>query len=210
MRYYANPAGQAARDAMRTSNGLLGFIDTPAQGNRLEPGVPWCADNGVFGGKYPGDDAYLAWLDRRIQHAGRCDFAVAPDVVGDAQATLTRSAPMLPRIRQLGYPVALAAQNGLAAHDIPWDQFDVLFIGGDDTFKLGAEARRLVTAAHTHGKPVHMGRVNSERRLRYAHHIGCDSADGTYLVFGPQINLPKLLAWLRRIDNQYPLWEAAS
>lgn len=32
-----------------------------------------------------------------------------------------------------------------------------------------------------------MGRVNSERRLRYAHTIGCDSADGTYIKFRNRI-----------------------
>lgn len=42
-----------------------------------------------------------------------------------------------------------------------------------------------------------MGRVNSERRYRYALAIGCDSADGTYLTFGPDQNLPDVLAWSR-------------
>jgi hypothetical protein len=40
-----------------------------------------------------------------------------------------------------------------------------------------------------------MGRVNSLRRLRYADAIGCDSADGTYIAHGPDINLPALLGW---------------
>ena len=31
-------------------------------------------------------------------------------------------------------------------------------------------------------KWVHMGRVNSERRIRYAASIGCDSIDGTKWV----------------------------
>jgi hypothetical protein len=47
------------------------------------------------------------------------------------------------------------------------------------------------------GKGTHMGRVNSNRRLQYAATIGCDSADGTYLAFGPDQNLPRLLWWLR-------------
>ena len=32
------------------------------------------------------------------------------------------------------------------------------------------------------GKWVHMGRVNSTRRIRYAASIGCDSVDGTKWV----------------------------
>ncbi len=41
-----------------------------------------------------------------------------------------------------------------------------------------------------------MGRVNSYRRLAYAQSIGCHSADGTYLKYGPDLNLPRLLRWL--------------
>jgi hypothetical protein len=29
---------------------------------------------------------------------------------------------------------------------------------------------------------------------------GCDSVDGTYLTFGPRINLPKLLRWLAELE----------
>jgi hypothetical protein len=104
---------------------------------------------------------------------------------------------MLPRIRALGLPVALAAQNGMEHLDVPWDAFDVLFVGGDTAWKLGPHARQLVADARRRGKGTHMGRVNSNRRVQYAATIGCDSADGTYLAFGPDQNLPRLLWWLR-------------
>jgi hypothetical protein len=193
--YFANPSTQRVRDAM--TSGLLNMIDTPKQGNRRPAGVRWCADNGVFGKGYPGDAKWWAWLEASAVDAATCVFAVAPDVVADAAATLVRSAPWLARIRGLGYPVALAAQDGLEHLTVPWDEFDVLFIGGSTEWKLGAAARALVAEAKARGKHVHMGRVNSERRLRYALHIGCDSADGTYIAFGPDVNLPNVLAWLR-------------
>ena len=186
--------------------GLLDCIETPKQGNnRVPAGAGWCADNGCFGTAYVGDDAWWAWL---VQHPGRdlCRFAVAPDVVGDAAATLERSAPWLPRIRALGIPAAFVAQDGQENLPVPWDTFDVLFIGGSTNWKLGAEVRRLVIEAKAHGKPVHMGRVNSARRLRYAAHIGCDSADGTYLIFAPAMNLPRLLGWLTDLDNRRELF----
>lgn len=50
-----------------------------------------------------------------------------------------------------------------------------------------------------------MGRVNSEKRLRYAKFIGCDTADGTYLRHGPAKNLPNVLAWLRGVNDQLEL-----
>jgi hypothetical protein len=176
--------------------GLLDTIMTPAQGNRLPDGVTWAADNGCFGKGFPGEAAWMAWLEKHSEHADRCLFATAPDVVGDAQATLTRSLPHLPAIRALGYPAALVAQDGLEDLDVPWDAFDVLFIGGSTDWKLSPAAAGLVREAKARGKWVHMGRVNSRRRWSYAEYIGCDSVDGTFLAFGPDTNLPRLTNWV--------------
>lgn len=195
MLYLANPCGPSVITAMQDRR--IGYIDTPAQGNKRPPGVVWCADNGCFGKGYPGDEKWLAWLTKNAYAAADCLFATAPDVVGDAAATLARSAPFLPAIRQLGYPAALVAQDGLEDLDVPWDEFDVLFIGGSTEWKLGPAARGIIIEAKTRGKHVHMGRVNSERRYRYAQALGCDSVDGTYLTFGPDLNLPAVLAWSR-------------
>lgn len=177
--------------------GLLGMIRTPKQGNRIPDNVIWAADNGCFGKGYPGDDAWWLWLkSHTADQISRCAFAVAPDVVGDAAATWERSAPWLPKIRALGYPVAYVAQNGLENLTVHWELFDVLFVGGDTDWKLGPDARALVVEARRRGLPVHMGRVNSGRRVRYAASIGCTSVDGTYITFGPDINLPKVLKWV--------------
>jgi hypothetical protein len=194
VRYFANPCGRAVIDAMQA--GHIGFIDTPAQANFRPEGIPWCMDNGCFSDKFD-EKKWWAYLERHAPQASTCLFAVAPDVVGDAAATLERSLPWLPKIRALGYPVAFVAQDGLENLTVPWDDFDVLFIGGTTTWKLGGHARHLVREAKERGKWVHMGRVNSERRYEYARAIGCDSADGTFLTFGPDVNLPKLLAWTR-------------
>lgn len=182
------------------SSGLLGMIANPASGNAVVSGVSWCADNAVFGGRYPGDDAYLRWLVDRIEHRSTCAFVTAPDVVGNAAATLARSLPMLPKIRGLGYPAAFVGQDGLEDLVVPWDEFDVFFIGGTTEWKEGPAAASLVTEAKRRGKHVHMGRVNSRRRLLLAHEIGCDSVDGTYLAFGPDRNLVTLLGWLAPLD----------
>lgn len=181
--------------------GLLGAIDTPKQQNRLDDVAYWCADNGCYGKGYPGDLGYLNWLAKRQPDVSRCKFATAPDVVGDAKATLKRSAPFLPIIRAMGYPAALVAQDGLESLIVPWDSFDVLFIGGTTEWKLGDGAHMLAFDAKAEDKWVHMGRVNSRKRLRYAHSIGCDSADGTLLAFGPDFHLPRLLGWLDEING---------
>lgn len=204
MLYFANPSTPRVRDAM--SSGQLGCIVTPAQGNRIPDRAICAADNGRFGKGWPGRDQFLAWLASLQPIASRFAFAVAPDVPFDMTGTLAYSAPYLPVIRSMGFPVALAAQNGLEAMVVPWDDFDVLFIGGDTPWKLGPGARSLAAQARERGKHVHMGRVNSLERLRYADHIGCDSADGTYLAFGPDLNLKRLLGWLRDVNLQEVLW----
>jgi len=191
--YMANPAGAATLAMMDA--GVIGYIDTPAQGN-LRPGnVRWCADNGAFSDAFV-ETKWWRFLVANAHAAATCLFAVAPDVVGDAVATEARSTPWLPKIRALGYPVAYVAQDGLENLTVPWDDFDALFIGGSTDWKLGPAARDLVAQAKARGKWVHMGRVNSRKRYRYAQSIGCDSVDGTFLTFGANMNLPKLLTWV--------------
>lgn len=181
--------------------GLIDCIETPKQGNRPVDGVAWCADNGCFSDAWE-EDKWWAWLVANADRASDCVFAVAPDVVGDAWRSHMRSYPWLRKIKALGYPVAYVFQNNAEKHPIPWHDFDVAFIGGTTDWKLGPVARELVTEAKRHGKWVHMGRVNSLRRLQYADAIGCDSADGTYLAFGPDVNLPTVLSWVRDVNEQ--------
>jgi len=84
--------------------------------------------------------------------------------------------------------------------------------GTGSTARPAAAARELVREAKRRGKWVHMGRVNSLKRLQYATSIGCDSADGTYLVKAPDGNLPTLLAWLDQVNSPQPaaLFDLAS
>jgi hypothetical protein len=192
-------------------SGIIGMIDQPNQ-NKVTGveaghavGTLWCADNGCFSDKW--DKAkWWRFLVDNAHRADTCLFAVAPDVVGDAWRTGIRALPYIEPMRALGYRVAWVAQDGQQNHPLPWLGIDALFIGGTTDWKLGPHARALVAEAKRRGKWVHMGRVNSQRRFEYARAIGCDSADGTYLTFGPDTNLPKLLAWTR-LNNQPGLWE---
>jgi hypothetical protein len=184
------------------SAGLLACMTTPSQGNRVPDGAWWAADNGKFGKGWPGTRAWWEWLQGvAVKYdPARCLFATAPDVVGDSEATTVESRPWLPMIRSIGLPAAFVAQDGCERRGlIPWGEFDVLFLGGSTEFKLSDTARRLTAHARGVGLDVHMGRVNSRRRLRIADDWGCTSADGTFLAFGPDKNLPQLLGWLEEI-----------
>lgn len=237
MLYLANPSTEAIRDAMAAYE--IGAIVTPRQGNKLPAEGLYIVDNGcgpdkdgVAGRYYPGDAEYLAFLRGLAERDGhdfydpdtdRCLFAVAPDVLGDAAATIKRSQYFLPLIREIAcLRAALVAQNGLVdepgrgwgAYDtdgswlaLEWDDFQVLFLGGDTAWKLGPVARALTAEAQRRGKRVHMGRVNSLNRFQYAEAIGCDTCDGTFLAFAPDKNLPKVRGWDRAVNSQGALFD---
>lgn len=190
----------------------LGLLVTPDTSYHLQvKDFPfWAADNACF--NHPErfvTEEYLAWLGNfPLPQRKACLFATAPDVlntlpdgtkVGDAAATLRRSLPVLPAIRELGFKAALVAQDGLEDLFVPWLLFDVLFIGGSTEWKLSDHARDLSREAIRRGKTVHMGRVNSYKRLKIADSFGCDTADGTFLKFGPTENLGRLLSWFDKL-----------
>lgn len=185
-----------------------GLMMTPMMGNAPDlTRIPWAADTGCYsaGGSREFDrDAYLRWLSQRP--TSTCLFATAPDVVGDAAATWERSRDVLPAIQALGYRAALVAQDGL--EHVDWDAIDCLFVGGSTAWKLSEPAYGFVREAKRRGKWAHMGRVNSQRRLLAAALAGYDSADGTFLAFGPDTNLPRLTAWLAELQRQPSLLSA--
>lgn len=171
--------------------GLLGQMVTPNSGNRLEPGVDWALDNGCFNAKWRHAD-WIATLERYV-NAPRCLFAVVPDEVGNAERTDEMWVEHVDTVRSFGYRPAYVTQNGCTG--IP-DDAEAVFAGGDDAWKLGDDNAALVAEAKRRGLWAHMGRVNSLRRLRFAAFHGYDSVDGTFLAFGPDVNLPRLLRYL--------------
>jgi hypothetical protein len=189
MLYLGTASGPQVRQAM--VDGRLGQMVTPQSGNRVVDGVPWVLDNGCFSASW---DMYRwdAELERHMDTPG-CLFAVVPDFVADATATFERWARWWAAPMRRGYRCAYVAQDGCRFFPAG---AQALFIGGSTEWKLGPPARALAALAKDRGLWVHMGRVNSLRRLRYAADIGCDSVDGTYLAFGPDQNLPTLLTWI--------------
>lgn len=172
------------RDHGRHPN--LGVLGTPRNcyGENIQS-WPWAVDN----------DAYLAWDEgryrkmlERIASRRGCLFVTAPDVVGDADATLDLFATWRGELADVGHPIALVAQDGL--EEPPWESFQALFIGGTTEFKMGAQAARLAREAKRRGKWLHMGRVNTRRRIIYAKGLGCDSVDGTAFSMYRKTHLP--------------------
>lgn len=165
---------------LRYRHPSLGRLVQPRHTSSVErtaaEGIPWAADNDAF--KSFDEPRFVKMLDR-IAHLPGCLFVAAPDVVADANATGELYASWGPAIRSRGLPAALVAQDGLSPSQVPWDGLDALFVGGSTEWKLGFATEQLVRQAKRLGKHVHMGRVNSRKRVSYAASIGCDSVDGT-------------------------------
>ena len=199
MIYFATASGPGPREAI--ADGVLGQIVTPNTGNRIVPGAKWILDNGCFSDAWDMHQ-WLETLDKHKDVPG-CVFAVAPDVVGDAKATHDMWAKWWPATMSRGYRTAYVAQDGIEF--LPAGP-KALFIGGSTEFKLSRHAAHAAATAKQLGWWVHMGRVNSLKRLRYAKEIGCDSVDGTFLAFGPDKNLPRLLRWMTVVNSELRLF----
>lgn len=182
----------------------IGWMVTPEMGNRLPEHGWWAADNGCFtnpeGFRW---EKYQRHIERLLEQAGdRCLFVTAPDVPFDMERTLDRFDEYLPRLQSTGARIALVTQDGMGVEDVAWGAVDAVFVGGTTEWKTGQESAAITLEARRRGKWVHMGRVNSMRRVRAAQSMGCHSVDGTFLKYGPDVNLPRLLRWLEAAELQ--------
>jgi len=193
--YFAPDNTLLARKAMDAH--LLGCSRTPAGGSVIDPDV-WdvMLDNGCFGGGWEFDPWYR-WLGRIKTSA---IFAVSPDVFDPSggechKATLANWRIYAPMIRELGHTPAFVAQVGSSPAAIPLDA-TVVFLGGTTAWKIGPVAEAITRDAKKRGCWVHMGRVNTLSRIELARSWGCDSVDGTCLVYSPKGALYDLLRWM--------------
>lgn len=123
----------------------------------------WMLDNGAFSERWD-ETTWRARLEQLAPYHARCIAAVVPDVILDAQATPARWAQYAPVVKALGYRAAFATQNGCTPALVPWDEIDVLFIGGNDEHRR-REIWTLIREAKRRGLWVHVGRVNSVRGI---------------------------------------------
>jgi hypothetical protein len=174
----------------------IGHLLTPANGNRIESllaaGVPVACDNSAFTAF--DRTAYIAML-RSVRRLPVL-WVTAPDVVGDAHATAARFRLWLPVLRYYGLPVAYVAQDGQERLPLPWDAISCLFIGGTTAWKESNAAAFLVRQAKRRGLWVHIGRVNTMRRLQPFDALGADSLDGGQFSMYPDTYIPRYLARL--------------
>lgn len=155
----------------------------------------WICDNGAFKGNFH-ESIFFSFLKAMYEYRSNCVFAVAPDVFGDAKSTLLLYESFSERIRQSGYKVAFVAQDGQENLPLP-SKFDALFIGGSTRWKLSSAADELISRAKQLGKWVHVGRVNSRKRVVHFALVGVDSVDGTHIIYKPDIHEEAITRWMQ-------------
>lgn len=136
--------------------------------------LPFALDNGAFAGGESWDEArWLALLDWAKLSGHRPLWALVPDVVGDRLRTLRRWNLYAPKLAEYGWPLAFAVQDGMTPDDVPAPAC-VVFVGGSTEWKW-----QTVRTWCKEFRRVHVGRVNSYRRLWQCHDAGAESCDGT-------------------------------
>ncbi len=180
----------------------LGVLLT-AKGCNLAPpkGITWACDNSAFSGFE--ETSFLNMLDK-VRNRADCLWVAAPDVVGDHNATLELWPKWIRILIEHGLSGAFVAQDGCTVESLPWGRgMRAVFIGGTTRFKLGGEAARIVHEANRRGLWTHMGRVNTLRRLFYAHTIGVKSVDGGKFSKWSETYIPATLEFLEQLDRQH-------
>lgn len=207
-------AAETRSRALRAQLASLG-VGLVVQRGRVEKAAidlwpRWFHDNLAFSDHVAGrdfDDAAELRDVCSMLGRPRPDFAVLPDRVGVGPASLATSAAWWARVGRLSIPWALAVQDGMAPDALPWEvPFDVLFVGGSTRWKLETGGA-WVRAGHAHGRRVHIGRVGSARRVRWARSIGADSIDSAVMLWGER-NLGPFLAALDEAPQTAFSWAA--
>jgi len=182
----------------------FGQLRTPlTQYARAPNGVKKALDNGSF--KTFDKPRWLRmldeWEDAIWNGADPPLFVALPDVVGDAQRTSELFEHY--KLRTNEFARALVLQNGIERVTIQWADLRAVFIGGDDDFKLSPIAFRCARVAKQLGKWVHVGRVNTAKRM--AAWMGvADSIDGSGISMFDHM-LEDVLAMIRGEHPQHAL-----
>lgn len=158
----------------------FGLLLTPDAYQHHE-GFDIALDNGAYGAWQRGQEWNSEpWLKLLHKHGESCAWAVLPDIVSGGRTSLARSVEWFPRVKDLAPIWLIAVQDGIDVQDIkPLVGGDVgIFIGGSTEWKESTLPAWGKLAAQTKCY-LHVGRVNTNRRIKLCAMAGADSFDGT-------------------------------
>lgn len=153
--------------------------------------IPYYADNDAFNGL--NDTKYRELLVLLSQMSPV--WITAPDKVGNATETNKLFALWYNSIKQ--FNIAYVLQDGITIDTIPWDYISCVFLGGTTEFKLSQYAYDLLIESRQRNKLIHVGRVNSIKRIKYFWDV-CDSFDGSGFSRYSKAMLPRYIEFLKK------------
>ena len=167
------------------------------------PHLPYALDNGRYpafsSGKVWDYDKYILLLDWAKLADIQPMWALVPDIVGDPEGTLEEWGKWSGLLKEYGFPLAFAAQDGHTPSDIPEDA-EVVFIGGTTKWK-----RENIKTFCDAFPRVHVGRINTYKWVRYCHDAGAESCDGTGWFRGNKDQLAELERYLSE-EAEFNMW----
>ena len=188
--------------------GQWGMLMSP-DGRRDPRSLPWAMDNSMFGAwaklgyavglkvepflEHWSGNTFHEFLDWGLRfHRPR--FVVVPDVPGNSKATLERYKCWAGAVERRGYQPAMAVQDGMTPADVPAGV--VCFVGGSTEWKW-----KNVERFAGECERVHVGRVNTARRVWQCHRAGAESVDGSGMFRGDQKQLAGIIRYCKRIEH---------
>lgn len=175
-----------------------------ARGVHRSEGMQYAIDNGAWTAHTKGEPfdarSFVRCCDRLSAGA---DFIVCPDIVAGGLRSLEFSMRWLPRVRGWDRPVLLAVQDGMTPDHVRSlvGPSLGLFVGGSTDWKLST-LKQWGRLARIVGCWLHIGRVNTARRIHLCHDAGAHSFDGSSATRW-QKNLRKL----DQANKQGRLWD---
>ena len=193
--------GYASRTGSRRNLRALGaagwrLLCEPSQLGRYgkkTPPLPYALDSGAWG-CFQRKEVFCEVSYRRlIDWLGRdADWIVLPDIVEGGQASLSFSLKWRSLVSQFSLPL-LAVQDGMRPEELPQVGPDLgIFVGGSTSWKL-ATLMDWGQLAQERGAYLHVGRVNSAKRIVLCQDARADSFDGT--------SATRFSCTLPRLDN---------
>lgn len=192
MRIAANPSQEKAQ---KYPDYAAWMFSPDMHHSKERHGLPLYCDNGAFSGlNIP------KWSRMLDKFADVSEWNVVPDVVADHDGTLALWDVYAHKVPN----PAFVGQNGCTPDAIP-ENAVCFFVGGDTEWKLSQEAVACIRGAQARGIKVHIGRVNTINRLRFAYNLGVDSVDGSGFARWPD-RLDWGIKHLQQWDKQLRLW----
>jgi hypothetical protein len=202
---YASRTGTRRNlDAMRKAGWRL---LVSAKGVLRTEGFRYALDNGAWSAFQQGEKFDELAFGRAVDLLGEnADFIVLPDIVAGGHESLSMSLRWRERLSGIPTKLLIAVQNGMSPEDVReyLSPATGIFVGGDTSWKLATVNSwgQLARRRHCH---LHVGRVNSAKRIKLCAAAGTNSIDGTSATRFSKTLLP-LDAALRHAENQKDLF----